>query len=356
MTLRKKTSKEAEPRMTRIRRIVPAKDLALEDYFRREQGVETFEKPVGELFGKHGLHVGRNLGWLRRLEENSVPLGNLGQVRQGIVENPARVSASAARDHPEWRSGEGVFVLSESDLRELEQRDPLSPEERSLLKPYLQSSDCVPYGMIRRPRRYLIYATESTWPMFESCPVLGRHLKRFRSLMEARRETRAGRRPWWHLHWPREAVNWQAPKMVVIQMARRPTGLSLFEPIYVPFHCHLFQPRAETRERLEYLTALINSRPMHRWFEQHAKHRGVGLDLTGTLLRNVPVRRIDFEDRRERNLHDEIVIRVRELQTLLLQNLWHERPETDRSIEDLESRINAAVCSLYKLELEELER
>jgi hypothetical protein len=144
--------------------------------------------------------------------------------------------------------------------------------------------------------------------------------------------------------------------MVVIQMARRPTGLSLFEPIYVPFHCHLFQPRAETRERLEYLTALINSRPMHRWFEQHAKHRGVGLDLTGTLLRNVPVRRIDFEDRRERNLHDEIVIRVRELQTLLLQNPWHERPETDRSIEDLESRINAAVCSLYKLELEELER
>mgnify|MGYP001765005775 CR=1 FL=1 len=68
----------------------------------------------------------------------------------------------------------------------------------------------------------LIYATAETWPELVQWPVLAGHLARFRPIMEARRETRQGLRPWWHLHWPRDGSLWESDKIVALQMARRP--------------------------------------------------------------------------------------------------------------------------------------
>jgi hypothetical protein len=349
LALRKKSPKSPPIESTRIRRVIPEPGWGLADHIRHGRGVETFRQPISRLFGAHGLNVEKSDIRLSSMEENTVPLEELGSIRQGIVENPARVSGKAANNHPQWHAGEGVFVLNEKDLRRLEERTPLSPEERSLLKPYLQASDCVPFSMIRRPRRYLIYSTESTWPDFEMFPALGGHLQRFRPLMEARRETRRGRRRWWHLHWPRDPAIWETPRLVIVQMARRPTAVPLFEPIYVPFHCHVFLPHAETTERLEYFAALLNSRLMHRWLDHHAKHRGVGLDLTGNLLRRVPIRRIDFRNTGERAKHDELVAHARRLLSLLPRTRWEDSSNLEYEIQQRRNDIDTLVLELYEI-------
>ncbi|MBN1590892.1 MAG: N-6 DNA methylase, partial [Pirellulales bacterium] len=192
----------------------------------------VFEKTPEELFdgGRVDLEpVDRDL--LEALARG-VPLGRLGRVRQGIAENPAVVSRSANRRHGNrWTTGQGVFVLTADEVDALE----LSDHERSLLRAYCQPRDVLRYDLADRPSRTLIYSTAETCPDLGAFPAIERHLSRFRPIMEARRETRGGRRPWWQLHWPRDPSLWTADKILSVQMARRPAFAAALGPAYVNF-------------------------------------------------------------------------------------------------------------------------
>ena len=138
-------------------------------------------------------------------------------------------------------------------------------------------------------------------------PALRDHLARFRAILEARRETRLGRRGWWHLHWPREEALWRADKVISIQMASRPAFVPARRPAYVPFSANVFVPRENRREHLHYYAAVLNSRLLGQWYRHHAKQRGVGLEINGKILARTPIRPIDFSDTADRKRHDRLV-------------------------------------------------
>ncbi|MBX3471537.1 MAG: hypothetical protein KF878_32185 [Planctomycetes bacterium] len=97
--------------------------------------------------------------------------------------------------------------------------------ERRLLLPWL-AHDAT--GRLRvappddAPR--LIHATPATLPDLRAAPALARHLARFRPVLEARRETRLGRRAWFHLHWPRDPRVVRGPRVLVPRWTRWPGG------------------------------------------------------------------------------------------------------------------------------------
>lgn len=288
--------------------------------------------PATELF-RHGR---MNLDPVAVGEQESLAgcpaLGELGQVRQGVVENPAEISQSLLRRFgSHWRLGEGVFVLRADEVESL----GLSERERQLMLPYHDLPDLGRYRL-DDASRWLIYATAETWPCLEDCQVLARHLARFRPIMEARRETQAGRRAWWHLHWPRDARIWPAPKLVALQMAERPSFVPALVPVCVPFSANVFVRSAEAGEHLCYLAALLNSRLLAEWFARHAKRRGVGLDINGHVLSRAPIRRIDFARADERAEHDRLV-------ELVTQRMAAALTET----RDIEAEIDARVERLY---------
>jgi Eco57I restriction-modification methylase len=247
------------------------------------------EPPADELLARLSL--------LPRLEE-------LGKVRQGIAENPARVTRTAARQHGgPWRVGEGVFALTSDEL------DRLRLPERAggLIRPYHHLGDLDRYYLAGEASGVLIYSTAQTCPDVDRFPAIRDHLARFRPIMDARRETRLGARPWWQLHWPREAWLWESPKLIALQMARRPSFVAAPHPVYVPFSANVFVPNSDTEEHLNYFAAVLNSRLIWKWYQHHAKRRGIGMDLGGHAIRQTPIRRIDFSDRADVAKHDRLV-------------------------------------------------
>ena len=137
-------------------------------------GRVDLEPPCDELLAR--------LGRWPRLEE-------LGDVRQGIAENPARVTRKAILEHGKpWRVGEGVFALTHEELARLD----LSEAELGPIRPYHHLCDLGRYYLAEEASGVLIYSTAGTCPEVDRFPAIRDHLARFRAIMDARRETRRG--------------------------------------------------------------------------------------------------------------------------------------------------------------------
>jgi hypothetical protein len=277
------------------------------------------------------------------------PLARLGSIRQGIVENPAAINPRTNRKHGNrWQDGEGVFVLRPDEVARLR----LSRRERALLRPYHALRDLGRYYVALQASRSLLYATPETWGAADQYPVLRDHLRRFQAVMEARRETRRGVRPWWQLHWPREEALWRQPKIVALQMASRPAFAYAAGPLYVPFSANVFVPHHGTREDLRWLTTLLNSRLMWSWFGRHAKRRGIGLEINGHVLARAPIRTIDFADPAQRACHDRLVELAEEMAAAarrLRQAADAQRPGLLERQAGIDRKIDEAVYELYGL-------
>jgi len=296
-----------------------------EPFVRGMAPVVTFEKTAEQLFYGGGIDLEPPSGELLARFDRFPPLARFGRVRQGIAENPAAVTERVHREHGDrWTVGDGVFVLTTAELKDLK----LTESERSLIRPYHDLCDLGRYWLAPQPSRWLIYSTPQTCPAIDRYPGLLRHLARFRAIMDQRRETRLGRRAWWQLHWPRDESLWQAAKLLAVQMAPRPAFAPALTPVYVPFSINVFVPDVATREHLYYLAAVLNSRLLWRWFRHHAKQRGVGLEINGHVLARAPIRPIDFASPAEVACHDRLV-------ALVGSRLASAAEETDCEIDDL---------------------
>ena len=265
---------------------------------------EAYTKTSEQLFRHGHIDLEPPCDMLLAKLDHWPPLRQLGAVRQGIAENPASIThKSNSRHGNRWMIGEGVFTLTPAELAAL----CLPERERELLRPYHDSCDVGRYWIAPEPSLAVIYSTAATWPELACYPVLAAHLERFRSLMEARRETRKRLRAWWHLHWPRDERLWQLAKIVALQMAARPSFVAVAGAAYVPFSTNVFVPAEGVGEDLRYIAALLNSRLLWTWYRHHAKRRGVGLEINGHVLAASPIRRIDFSNASDRAIHDRIV-------------------------------------------------
>lgn len=228
---------------------------------------------------------------------DAVPLGQVARVSQGVVENPDRVREVTIRKMARERRvglpsllrdmgiriGQGVFVLSEAEKNALN----LPPSEQGALIRYLQSSDIRRWHAHITNVKWLIYASPETAFSPQTYPVLCRHLERFRPIMERRRETAAGRRAWYHLHWPRRRALFASPKVLIPQLAREPRCCVVEGDAAVGISVNLIA--APDAEAAHALCAILNSAWAAKWFGAHAKRRGVGLDIGVACLRAFPL-------------------------------------------------------------------
>ena len=219
-------------------------------------------------------------------------LGDLFETRQGIAENPPYVTSQAAQRYPdEYKPGEGVFVLTPEEVQRLE----LDEVERTLLKPYFKTASLGRYAVPQDPTHSLLYLTRDTAPDLEFFPQIALHLARFRPLLETRREVRQGKIAWWHLHWPREPRVFTEPRILSVQMGKRPQFVFVKAPTFVGFSVNVILATERGGISLEALTGLLNSNWAARWFQRHAKHRGANIDISGGVLREFPLPRENAE-------------------------------------------------------------
>ncbi|MFN0056636.1 MAG: Eco57I restriction-modification methylase domain-containing protein [Planctomycetales bacterium] len=214
------------------------------------------------------------------------PLGDRYDTRQGLAENPPCITRRMAEEFPDrYQAGEGVFVLRDDELARL----ALSDRERSLLRPYFATNAMGRYQAPQTTDRHVLYLTRATAPTLEGMPHLAAHLERFRPILERRRETQRGRCAWWHLHWPRLESVFVQPRILSVQMGRRPQFAWAEHPTFVGFSINLVLASAKDAPSLLCLTGLLNSNLAMEWFERHAKRRGIHLEINGHVLKGFPI-------------------------------------------------------------------
>jgi hypothetical protein len=339
---------------TQIRLAKPAGgEKSAEPFVEGAAPVESFEKSPEQLFRDDKLDLLPDSDGLIEKLGGWPALDQAGLIRQGIAENPADVNKKTNEKFGgRWKTGEGVFSLTPTELAGL----GLHSGEKSLIRPYHDLQDIDRYWLAADPSRRLIYSTKETWPQLEENPALAAHLERFQSIMEKRRETQKGSNKWWHLHWPRKEELWEAPKVIALQMAPRPSFAPSPEPAYVPFSANVFVPDASRSEHLYFFAGILNSRLAWWWFDRHAKRRGVGLEINGNVLARFPMRKIDFEDHEDRRRHDQmcegVTTRI-SLESDLKRASAHEATLIERQITRVEQGLDELVLELYSLSTDE---
>lgn len=207
------------------------------------------------------------------------------EMAQGIVPNPDVVSTRAleslGRDEARRagiRRGTGVFVVPCGHF------DHLADHERRFLKPLYEPclADRYRLGM---PEKVLLYLTPHNGS--EHAETLIRHLERFRSLMDARRENRSGRLLFHHVNWPRRERFFQpGPKILVVRKCARPTFVYTEREAYVMMSFNVIRTE---RVSMKYLAALFNSRLMHFWFLRRGKMQGDAFQMDTAPVLRAPV-------------------------------------------------------------------
>lgn len=271
----------------RIRRIAEGSRLELLEL------LKIFDVPdrqtVSEIsLAQSELYTGGRMMLEKRLDPpaGSARLGECYEIRQGIAENPPVVTRRHADLFPgRWNIGEGVFVLTDTEVEKL----GLSPAEAALLRPYYETRELDRYFHPARATRSILYLTPRTAPEIELLPHIKKHLERFRELLEPRREVQRKVIRWWHLHWPREERLFREPRIISLQMGGRPRFLLCRTPTAVGFSCHVLLPKSERSWTPSALTAILNSKWGEGWFERTAKRRGKKYDIGGSVLKDFPV-------------------------------------------------------------------
>lgn len=257
--------------------------------------VDSYEVPRSSLFEQSRLTLGRPDPWLRRFR-GADELGEMFAVRQGIAENPPFISARLQRAFEGCTAGEGVFVLTADELESL----ALTPAELSYLRPYFRASAIGRYRLPAEATHQILYLTHKTAPTLCDCPNLRGHLGRFRPILERRRETRNGSIAWWQLHWPRVESLFTEPRILSVQMGRRPQFVYAVRPTFVGFSVNLVQSESPHTLLLPALTGILNSTVAARWFDRYAKKRGTNLEINVGLLKRFPLPRIRDEEIEQR--------------------------------------------------------
>jgi len=350
-----RVSNGSSPKPTLVKLVRPSEETTAEPFVLGTGHVEAFDKTGNELFrhGKVDLQPCAS-GLMAKIEEGT-PIEKLGKVRQGIAENPASINRKTNESFGgRWQVGEGVFTLRPAELSRLR----LSKGEQALLRPYHDLSDLGRFLLADRPSLSLIYSTRNTCPDIARYPRLHAHLKRFRQIMEKRRETQNRANSWWHLHWPRDENVWQTPKIVALQMAKRPSFAVARRAVYVPFSVNVFVPNPEISEDLNYFAGLMNSKLLWSWYSHYAKRRGVGLEINGNVLERTPIRRINFANAGDKARHDKLVLLVEKMLALMPKlrgaTSESEKATLQNAVTTTDAEIDRLVYELYGLTEEEI--
>ncbi|MBI5222776.1 MAG: N-6 DNA methylase [Candidatus Magasanikbacteria bacterium] len=278
--------------------------------------------------------------------KNFLSLGDLYDVSQGVVEGPDKVNRKNALKYG-LQKGDGVFIVNSEELKNLN----LNEEEKSFVKKYLDTKDVSKYS-ISHNREHLLYINRENCPDISRYPNLGKHLVRFKNIMDNRRETLKKSNQWFQMHWPRDNKYFESPKLICKGMFLSPEFCFDNEKFYVGFSFSVIIQKNKDYD-LKYLLGLLNSSYGENWFNANGKKRGVGVDIGVAAFRNFPVHKASKSQQKQIVvLVDKMLILNKELKEVV------ENSDQWKKIKDeivkTDKKIDEEVYKLYGLTEEEI--
>ncbi len=256
--------------------------------FKRSKLVEQFRVSQRELFlpdGTIALTSPKLRKELDRLEKNCpATLGEIASIDCGIQTGADKFTKAHAKAFPDIRAeiGEGIFVLSHREVEKLK----LTMREKRIVKPFYKNSDIKIGGMCCRPTLNLLYLTKNT--VLDRLPNIRKHLKRFKPILERRRECRSGKLPWYALHWARDPRVFLGMKIVTPQRAKRVKFHLSKDDFYASVDVYFIRPH-KRQVNCERLVKALNSPESEKWLKSRGKLKGEYMELYCEPLSKLPL-------------------------------------------------------------------
>ena len=261
---------------------------------------------------------------------NSIPLGSVCKVSQGVVEAPDKLSKKVIQNLniSKYHVGDGVFVLNKYELSSL----CLNQEESKIIKKYLDPNDVSKYS-ISFDEEYLIYSEKEMKKEIKTNSKYNRiknHLDKFRSVITSSNAP-------YGLHRPRELKFFNSPKIIFKNMFKE-NGFCYDEEKY--FFGFSFSSIIQNDKKydLKYILSILNSKFALYWFYKFGKLRGVGVDIGVKKLRKFPIKKNENNQQPFIKLVDQIL----------------SLKKAGKDTTDLENQIDVMVYKLYELTKEEI--
>ena len=208
------------------------------------------------------------------------------EIAQGIVPNPDRVNSRNIKTLGERvaqqrgiQVGDGVFVLDKAE------KSAIKAAEFKYLKPLYEPTHIEKYS--RRPTDLqIIYAKKGYFDP-EEAPSIVAHLRRFKEIMEARRENQTGQIQFYNLHWPRdESFFKKGEKLLVPRKCSEPIFYHTEDPAYVMLSMNVIRT---LRMNMRFLSAVLNSSVVRYWLRYRGNMQGLNFQIDAAPLLRIPI-------------------------------------------------------------------
>lgn len=201
-------------------------------------------------------------------------------IAQGVVEASDRISSRmlSKNNLSGFNVGDGIFVLSEDEKANLN----LSIEELSVLGEYL-GDGCLSRFCIKHSDRQIIYSDKTVREKIATMPEFSRlkaHLDRMSPFITSSNKP-------YGLHRPRNKSAFTSKKIIGPSMFKTPSFAIDDNGIFAGMSYNIVVPFKP--EDIEWILAVLNSKYAENWFNNNAKHRGIGNDVGVEKLRSFPM-------------------------------------------------------------------
>ena len=289
---------------------------------------------------------------LEKIKTQGTILSEIAYVNQGLRTGADKVTNKHINSYnlKNVEKGEGIYIISKKEFKNFK----LNDSEKNKIKPLYKNSDILKYYCKHRSDFFLI---DLFWPNdrninIENIPNIITHLKKFRTILENRKENANGidkaiaKGIWWPAS-VRRRLNFEVEKIVSPQRSRSNVFAYNDIPWYTSADVY-FITKKKPFISLKYILALLNSKLYFTWLYYRGKRKGEMLELYGKPLSEIPIKKTSEN---EQKLFIEIVDKI----LLITQsNDYPQNSQKQAKVKALEEEIDKLVYKLYGLTPEEI--
>jgi adenine-specific DNA-methyltransferase len=267
---------------------------------------------------------------------------NTDEIAQGIVAPQESVLRSHLPDlsHPSVEYGDGIFVISQQELQRLK----LGTHELGIIKPFFTTTELDRYYGSARNSFWIVYTDKTAVKNIDAYPKIKAHLQRFSKIMTSDNKP-------FGLHRARNEAFFLGEKIIALRKTARPHFTYTDFPCYVSQTFNVIKP---DKINPKYLTALLNSRLAHYWFDRRGKKQGDALQIDRDPLTSFPIRELDTASAQDATVLNQIITLVD--QAIALRQQLHAARSAPghellaSQVDLIEDRIDQRLFALYGLE------
>jgi adenine-specific DNA-methyltransferase len=321
-----------------------------------------YEIPQSELYdGKESyirinrgtVHLGKSLPnidtILGRIADQGVLLSSVASINQGVVSGCDYVSGrniNKIKNNRDIERNDGIFIFDLNNKRDIAVIDQFTDKEKKLLRPFFKNSDIKRYLCEIKAQKLILYLGKNQSDI-SIYPNIHRHLRRFKEILDDRREVQNGRIKYHQLQWPRTEDIFIHHKIVVPYRTNYNAFAYNDQEWFCRSDCYVITNHTDECD-LKYLLALLNSLLYFKWLYFRGKRKGETLELFQKPLSEIPIKKIP------RDKQKPFIAIVDKILTITKDADYLDNPAKQAQVREYEKQIDRMVYDLYALTEEEI--